>query len=124
LQLFQTVHQKLLYYLQGFNIAVFNEKLFDEDIKAWQYGPVVPEVYSNYKEYSANGIPKEEFDLYQLGFSNDKLELFIDVFKIYNQYSAIKLMELTHNEMPWLKTPINEVISFDLLKDYFKTQLN
>ena len=36
--------QKLLYYVQGFHIAVFNRPLFNEDIEAWMYGPVVPEI--------------------------------------------------------------------------------
>ena len=30
--------QKLLYYMQGFHLAVFDTPLFDEDIEAWQYG--------------------------------------------------------------------------------------
>ncbi len=34
--------QKMLYYQQGFHIAYFNTPLFDEDIEAWMYGPVVP----------------------------------------------------------------------------------
>ena len=32
--------QKLLYYVQGFHLAIENEPLFMEDIQAWQYGPV------------------------------------------------------------------------------------
>ena len=27
--------QKLLYYMQGFHLAYFNEPLFEEDIEAW-----------------------------------------------------------------------------------------
>ena len=42
--------QKLLYYVQGFHIAVFNRPLFNEDIEAWMYGPVVPAVYEYYQE--------------------------------------------------------------------------
>ena len=36
--------QKLLYYVQGFHLAVFGEPLFEEEIEAWMYGPVVPSV--------------------------------------------------------------------------------
>ena len=37
--------QKMLYYEQGFHLAAFDTPLFDENIEAWMFGPVVPEVY-------------------------------------------------------------------------------
>ena len=40
--------QKMMYYQQGFHLAYFGTPLFDEDIVAWQYGPVVPSVYKEY----------------------------------------------------------------------------
>ena len=40
--------QKMLYYEQGFHLAKFNTPLFDEEIEAWMYGPVVPAVYNHF----------------------------------------------------------------------------
>jgi uncharacterized phage-associated protein len=38
--------QKLVYYAQGFNLALFDgNPLFDEEIQAWTHGPVVPALY-------------------------------------------------------------------------------
>ena len=37
--------QKMLYYQQGFHLAYFGTPLFDKDIEAWMFGPVVPSVY-------------------------------------------------------------------------------
>jgi Uncharacterized phage-associated protein len=51
--------QKLLYYVQGFALAMYDKPLFDEDIEAWMYGPVVPCVYQEYKEFGSGAI---EFD--------------------------------------------------------------
>lgn len=116
--------QKLLYYMQGFHIAVFDKKLFEEDIEAWQYGPVVPIVYEEYNNNGSNGIVPEEKEPIKL---NDKEErLFEQVFNVYGQYSAIGLMNLTHNESPWKTTNTGKgsVISYDKLKNYFKTRLN
>ena len=48
--------QKMLYYQQGFHLAYFGEPLFDEEIEAWMYGPVVPSVYDEYKSNGKNGI--------------------------------------------------------------------
>lgn len=39
----------MLYYQQGFHLAYFGTPLFDEEIEAWMYGPVVPCVFENYK---------------------------------------------------------------------------
>jgi hypothetical protein len=35
------------------------------------------------------------------------------------QHRARKLEEMTHEELPWRKTPQSTVISLDLLRDYF-----
>ena len=37
--------QKLVYYAQGFYLALHDEALFPEDIEAWTHGPVVPVLY-------------------------------------------------------------------------------
>ncbi len=42
--------QKLVYYAQGFHLALFNRPLFMAAIHAWQHGPVVPELYHAYKK--------------------------------------------------------------------------
>jgi uncharacterized phage-associated protein len=114
--------QKLLYYMQGFYLAYFDKPLFDEEIEAWMYGPVVPSVYENFKSFGNAGIsyldevvtlePKEE-------------SLFNEVYKVFGAYSAIGLMDRTHSEKPWKDSTIGvgSIISKDSLKSYFKTRL-
>ena len=56
--------QKLVYYVQGFSLAMNNRPMFEEDIYAWQHGPVVPSLYHNFKDNGAFGIPKPvDFDV-------------------------------------------------------------
>ena len=116
--------QKMLYYEQGFHLAYFGTPLFDDDIEAWQYGPVVPFVYNYFKKNGANGLVPDG-NLY--AFSNQKeKELFDEVFRVYGKYSAIGLMNMTHNEKPWKSagTPcVGNVISQDSLKSFFQTRL-
>lgn len=114
--------QKLLYYVQGFHLAVFNEPLFDESIEAWMYGPVVPSVYEHYQNYGNKGIePSGEV----ITLSDKEEALFEEVLRIYGNYSAIGLMNFTHNEMPWRDTPEGKgnIISQDKLKEFFRTRL-
>ena len=37
--------QKLLYYVQAWHLAITDRPLFEEQIKAWKDGPVVPQVW-------------------------------------------------------------------------------
>lgn len=117
--------QKLLYYMQGFFIAVFDRRLFDNEIEAWQYGPVVREMYDHFKEFGSGAITLRG-DVEISDLNEEESQLFEDVMEEFGQYSAIKLMNMTHNEWPWKKV-FNEnpqgVISYDLLKEYFKTQI-
>lgn len=116
--------QKMLYYQQGFHLAMFGEPLFEEEIEAWMYGPVVPSVYDNYKSYKREGIPCDEDA--EFHFENQKEEaLFNEVCKVYGKYSAIGLMNMTHEESPWKNTPMGEgnVINKSKMQSFFKSRL-
>mgnify|MGYP000826669931 FL=1 len=112
--------QKMLYYQQGFHLAYFGTPLFDEDIVAWQYGPVVPSVYKEYKSFESNSISTSKEGI---SLSDDEEELFNNVYEEYNQFSAVALMKMTHEESPWKTTEINSVISRDKMAAFFKTQI-
>ena len=56
--------QKILYYIQK-DFLQRNEMAFSDDIEAWQFGPVVPNVYYYYCGYGAMPI----------SISNDKFEI-------------------------------------------------
>jgi uncharacterized phage-associated protein len=114
--------QKLLYYVQGFHLAMFDRPLFKEDVVAWTYGPVVKEVYQEYKKYGHGAIPQPEND-FEIDLTNEQQDLIIDVFNVYGQLSASKLMNLTHEEPPWKNTQSNQAITNELMRTYFLTQL-
>jgi uncharacterized phage-associated protein len=114
--------QKLVYYAQGFHLALYGVALFDAPIEAWQHGPVVPELYHAYKEFGSSAIPcPEDFDFQAL--SVEARDLLDEVYSVYGQFSAWKLRDMTHDEAPWKETSINCVISHETLRDYFKTRL-
>lgn len=117
--------QKLLYYMQGFFIAVFDKPLFDSDIKAWQYGPVVEEMYYHFKEFGSGAISISS-DENIIELLHDEELLFREVMEEFGQFSAIKLMQISHEERPWKKVfneNVGGVIPIELLKEYFKTQI-
>jgi uncharacterized phage-associated protein len=111
--------QKLLYYAQGAHLALYDKPLFHEAIKAWAHGPVVPQVYHEYKHCGARPIPVESVDLGK--YSSQIREVLDEVNSVYGQFTAGKLRAMTHQEPPWMNTPQNETISHESMKEFFKT---
>lgn len=122
--------QKLLYYAQGYYLALYNKPLFDEKILAWQHGPVVKEVYQGLKPLNSNdnSIPAneentmKEDEIKTLG--KKEKELIEDVFQLMGQYSAWRLRDKTHQEDPWRDNykegKKNIEISQNDMKKYFR----
>lgn len=116
--------QKLLYYCQGFHLALEGEPLFSNPILAWDHGPVVREIYDQYRKYGSNAIPVESITRRDFnGLSKEQKGIIEEVYDVYGQFSAWKLRNMTHDEYPWASTGNNEIITQDKLKSYFKTQL-
>jgi uncharacterized phage-associated protein len=111
--------QKLLYYAQGFHLAVYGKPLFSEAIKAWAHGPVVPQVYHIYKDCGYRPIPVERVKLE--AYTAEVRELLDEVWAVYGQFTATKLESMTHNEPPWMNTPQSEAISHEAMTQFFKT---
>jgi len=114
--------QKLLYYTQGFHIAFYDRKLFNEKIFHWAHGPVVPEIYFQYRECGNKAIDYPT----NTDFSDvdqQSLELINDVLDIYGQFSASALRNMSHEEPPWKQTANNEEITPEILKEYFITRI-
>jgi uncharacterized phage-associated protein len=93
--------QKLCFYCYGAVLARGgDEKLGLIPFEAWEYGPVVREVWSRFKEFGRDPItftPNEA-----LSFSKD-LEIDLkSILRSYGQLSASELVTETHLEKPWV----------------------
>jgi uncharacterized phage-associated protein len=115
--------QKLLYYMQGFHLALFDAPFFNEPIEAWTYGPVVQVVFREFKRYQNRAINPENYHD-ELVLTGEEQLMFDRVYDKYNRFSAVALMQMTHNEGPWKSHDIGEVIANDELRTYFLTQIN
>ena len=106
--------QKLLYYTQGMALRIYNKPAFINDITAWQYGPVVEEVYQQYKGRNPISAPKTDYEVC------DGLKKIIElVVSSYGQIEAGSLIDLTHDEDPWINSVNCGTISIELIKEYF-----
>lgn len=123
--------QKILYYAQGFYLAMYDTELFTEDFQAWAHGPANPEIYEEYKVYGCTIIdaPKKE----EIPIFDDKVVGFLyDIWNTFGIYDGKYLEELTHNEEPWKNArkgyepgeKCSEIISKESMKIFFKTKIN
>lgn len=102
--------QKLLYYAHGLNLALDKGPLFNETVEAWTYGPVVPRIYHKYKDFGSGGIPADE------GFDPEIIDVetkeFLDeVYDFIGQFSAIRLMNISHSDQCWVDAGIGNIIT-------------
>ena len=113
--------QKLLYYAQGFALVILGKPLFDEDIEAWNHGPVVASVYHELKSFGSGGVKFDETDTEQdCPIGPEEQQLLNDVYDAYGQFSAWKLRDMTHTEAPWVETSQGCFISHSKLIKHFK----
>ena len=116
--------QKLVYYAQGFHLALMGKPLFDEPIEAWEHGPVVPVLYRKFKQYGSAAVLAPENGIEIGAYPEEVRDLLDEVYQVYGQYSASKLRNMTHAEPPWVEAhnvSPSTVISHDSMKRYFQT---
>ena len=97
-------------------LMIFGKKAFPEKILAWSYGPVINEVYQQYKQNHASEINSES------NIKNISSGLYKIIEEVINSYGSIeanKLIDFTHEEEPWRNTEINKEIDIELIKNYF-----
>lgn len=118
---------KLVYISHGFNLAIFDRPLIKEKVQAWQYGPVIPELYFRLKTNDLDTISVFYNDAQELESDENTKKLLDAVYTKYGKYDGIQLSNLTHQKnTPWDIT-VNKYkseITEDLIKEHYKTLLS
>lgn len=116
--------QKLLYYVQGWYLAFYDEAAFPEPIEAWVHGPVVREVFDRYRGYRWSPIT----EAIKAPEIPDELRRRVDeVLDVYGVETAWGLERRTHLEEPWVSARAglapdelsNNVIRLHWMKAFF-----
>lgn len=96
---------KLVYIAHGWMLGLHGRELIRDEVQAWKFGPVIPELYRAVGMYRGDPIsgrlsepPSPPFD----EIENDLLE---QVYRKYGGRSGGALSHLTHQpDTPWAKT--------------------
>jgi len=85
---------KLLYYVQGWHLAEHGVPAFEEDVAAWEMGPVIADLWADEKHRRPQPTAGE--------MPSTVLEVIERVVERYGAMSGRALEEKTHREAPWV----------------------
>ena len=127
---------KLTYILHGWCLGVSGNSLIKEKVKAWEYGPVIPEVYYEFRDYRDNAISGRAHNGSTLYYFDDAIpfspnhtmgEFLTAVWNAYKDYNGLELSSMTHKVgTPWYHTKRknrwkhNPTIKNGLIQDYYR----
>lgn len=115
--------QKLLYFVQAQFLVTTGEPAFSEDIEAWDFGPVVPEVYQYFKVWGSSELPLFlAKDAKSRIYRRDQKNM-DEILEECAPYSASSLVDITHNQDPWFdayERYCNNVITNESIEEYFR----
>jgi uncharacterized phage-associated protein len=136
--------QKLVFYAHAWWLAIKGEPLFEEDIQAWPWGPVIPSLYQQFRAFGRSPIVGQRAETFvnrgsavsSLNWhfgrpdqpSGEVTEFLKSVWESHKKYTGIQLSNATHDPgEPW--TVIRDqcrdlegrpVIPNDLIRDVFR----
>lgn len=117
--------QKILYFLQGFHYAEFDCPLFNEDLMAWQYGPVCPDVYYTFRRFGNKLIDQQASNFGTNIELSDETKVFIEsIYLFLQKFSTVQLVDKTHQEIPWIIAykAYGSVINKGLIQSFYQNE--
>lgn len=120
--------QKLMYFAQFFYLKNFEDGiLIDDNFVRWRFGPVIPSLYYQLKNYGSNPVddyirqlsPDYEAIVYMMSKKDSTSWNFLDqVFDTFGHLDGIALSTLTHRDnSSWSNGDIDTVITIDDMKN-------
>lgn len=129
--------QKLLYFVQAEFLTSQGRTCFTDDIEAWNFGPVVPAVFREFKIFGSFHIPpvkhyyvedeSQTFNFrrvvfYDIEITDEDKTVIDEVVDYFADCSSVELTDLTQKQLPWQNAYIKHlkiVISPQSIKEYF-----
>lgn len=91
--------QKLSYFSEAWKLAWVGTSLFNNPVEAWRDGPVVRDVY---REYRYSKLPNTDWSSLSV---LDK-EIIGSVLEFYGDFTRQELIDISHEDEPWKKARI------------------
>ncbi|MDV7506139.1 DUF4065 domain-containing protein [Acinetobacter baumannii] len=112
---------KLVYIAHGWTLATTGQPLIHNQVEAWQYGPVIPDLYHELKYNGAKPIVRPILSE-ETSFSPYEDQVIDFTFKNYGNFTAFQLSDITHApNTPWSQTfGQKDCISNSVIASHYK----
>lgn len=93
---------KLVYLAHGWLLGIHKRPLIVEDVEAWQYGPVIHNLYERYRRHRNAPLTGEPCNDGIFDEDQEAKSIADQVFDLYGELTGEQLSTLTHEEgTPW-----------------------
>tara|TARA_R110002050_G_scaffold224978_1_gene360855 strand:+ start:68 stop:544 length:477 start_codon:yes stop_codon:yes gene_type:complete len=115
---------KLVYIAHGWMLGLYGRPLINEEIQAWQYGPVIPRLYNAIRKYRSMPVDAPIPDRTAASLADDEDSIIRQVYEIYGGLTGPALSRITHADgTPWALTyepgAFGVVIPNDIIEDHY-----
>ena len=116
---------KLTYYCHAWMLGLYGQPLIEQPVEAWQYGPVVPDVYHSLRRYGREPVNRPIERVTGEDFSDLELNLIQQVSEKYGRFTGLQLSQLTHApgtpwDQVWKQWGQNAIIPDPTIDLYYK----
>lgn len=117
--------QKLVYIAHGYTLAIIDKPLINKEIKAWNFGPVIPDLYEKLRQYGREHIQEQIPNNPPIDDIVPEKKIIKLVWEKYKDHSAGQLTGITHLpntpwDQVWRKSEF-AVIPDSITKQYYAT---
>ncbi|MBI6727496.1 DUF4065 domain-containing protein [Pseudomonas viridiflava] len=94
---------KLTYIAHGYMMGRHRKPLLDEDIQAYQYGPIIKSVHNKVRYYGSSPVLKiKGASAWKGQFTTQEYEIIREVVSLYGAHTALTLSAAMHHpSTPW-----------------------
>ena len=98
--------QKLLFFCHADYLTSYDQPLLQQEFEAWDYGPVIPSLYAEFKEFGSRSIDRRamSFDPVRAervyltcDLDHDTLGRVKALYSFYSRFSAERLSDMSHS---------------------------
>lgn len=121
---------KLTYLSHGWMLGFEGRPLLSEQVEAWKYGPVLPDLYKVIKHFRSSPVDIVSLKAGDSSIADDEkaMHAINEVYRVYGHLDGISLSTLTHKkDTPWDKVWTQNgswsSISNDIIESHFKRLL-
>lgn len=130
---------KLVYIAHGWHLGYLDQALINDAVEAWQYGPVIPDLYHKVKAYGRRTITAPVDNNGVIGDeqnpppNENSLALLERIWEVYGKHDGVQLSALTHQpKTPWDITwqaggkdhYAGFLISNETIKEHYKRKIS